>query len=293
MKNLIMLFFLLLSSLINGQDKMHITEQLLITTIKIQVEKKGIPYNGSGFFFSFKDPKDDKKELVVIITNRHVVDGASSISLYFRKNINGSPEYGKPIIITIPNNPAHVLAHPNKAVDLVAIPIGEFRKELEKKGINLSGLNLNEKLIIDNSTMKKEFKAIERVWMVGYPDGLWDEKNNLPIVREGITATMPYIDYNGKSEFLVDIAAFGGSSGSPVFFYRDFYTDKETNMGKFGMRLYLLGILYAGPMYSLDGEVVKVDPSDPVTNVKTYTPMNLGYVIKATEILEFRKLFPK
>jgi len=44
--------------------------------------------------------------------------------------------------------------------------------------------------------------------MIGYPSGLWDTKNNLPIVRKGITATTPYFDYNGKREFLVDIAAF-------------------------------------------------------------------------------------
>lgn len=52
--------------------------------------------------------------------------------------------------------------------------------------------------------------------MVGYPDGIWDEFNNQPIVRRGITATHPKNDFNGKGEFLIDAVCFPGSSGSPV-----------------------------------------------------------------------------
>jgi len=50
------------------------------------------------------------------------------------------------------------------------------------------------------------------------------QKNNLPIVRKGITATTPYfLNYNGKREFLVDIAAFARfHSGSPIFVTREY-----------------------------------------------------------------------
>ena len=30
---------------------------------------------------------------------------------------------------------------------------------------------------------------IEDITVVGYPDGIWDSYNNMPIVRKGITAT--------------------------------------------------------------------------------------------------------
>ena len=53
--------------------------------------------------------------------------------------------------------------------------------------------------------------------MIGYPDGIWDSVNNLPVIRKGITATHPHISWNGKTEFLTDIASFPGSSGSPYF----------------------------------------------------------------------------
>lgn len=57
--------------------------------------------------------------------------------------------------------------------------------------------------------------------MIGYPNGLWDSQNNLPIIRRGITATSVKKDYNGKKEFLIDAAVFPGSSGSPVFIFNE------------------------------------------------------------------------
>ncbi len=44
--------------------------------------------------------------------------------------------------------------------------------------------------------------------MIGYPNGIWDEANNMPIIRRGITATHPNFNYNGKPEFMIDAACF-------------------------------------------------------------------------------------
>ena len=68
--------------------------------------------------------------------------------------------------------------------------------------------------------------------MIGYPIGLIDEYNNKPIVRKGITATTYNIDYNGKKEFLIDIACFPGSSGSPIFIRRDGLGIAKDSQGK-------------------------------------------------------------
>ena len=64
---------------------------------------------------------------------------------------------------------------------------------------------------------EREIPVTSQVTMVGYPSGLWDSKNNYPIVRQGNIATPPNVDFNGKEEFLIDIALYPGSSGSPVF----------------------------------------------------------------------------
>ncbi|WP_338356798.1 serine protease [Yeosuana marina] len=274
---------------VNGQNEMHVTEQLLNGSIKIEAINGNITSSGTGFFFTFYT--DDKKNAVpVIITNKHVINGSKSIRLFFRKVINGKPDYAPPYVVSIPNDSTTVINHPNKNIDLVAIPTAQIYDALSKRNIGIYYIASSEEQIVDDATQKKELKSIEDIWMIGYPNGLWDSKNNLPIVRKGITATTPYIDYNGKREFLIDIAAFGGSSGSPIYFYRDFYTDKDTYAAKVGVKLYLLGVLYAGPIYTVEGKVVKSNPNEPISKVKTGIPMNLGYVIKASEILEFKKI---
>ncbi|WP_394759227.1 serine protease, partial [Flavobacterium sp.] len=221
---------------------MHITEQLLNNTIRIEaVINKTQIKTGSGMFFYLKT--NLPKEISVIITNKHVVEGAKEIRLFFKKEKDNEPDYNSLQIVSIPNDSLHVVKHPNKDIDLVAIPVDHIYYELSKKNIKLYTISLNEDVIFDDSEIKKELKPIEKVWMIGYPNGLWDKKNNLPITREGITATSPYLDFNGKKSFLVDIAAFPGSSGSPLVYFRDLYTDKETYQAKMGTKLFFLGIL--------------------------------------------------
>ncbi|HEX8637645.1 MAG TPA: hypothetical protein VF692_06260 [Pyrinomonadaceae bacterium] len=56
-------------------------------------------------------------------------------------------------------------------------------------------------------------------------------------------------------------------------------------------RLILLGVLYAGPQFEADGEII-VQPIQTVPNLISMTriPLNLGYVIKSEKILDFEDL---
>lgn len=130
--------------------------------------------------------------------------------------------------------------------------------------------------------------------MIGYPNGLWDSVNNMPIVRRGSMATNISLDHNGKREFVIDAACFPGSSGSPVIlFNKGGYTDKKGNLNWGNGRLYLLGILYAGPQLTVTGEIKVVT----VPNVQqkalsvSHIPNNLGYIIKSNVILDFIPFF--
>lgn len=129
--------------------------------------------------------------------------------------------------------------------------------------------------------------AAESVLMVGYPNGLWDDTNNLPLLRRGITASHPAIDFKGRPEMMVDIACFPGSSGSPVVI-----VDDGGHWNKFGHlvggngRLMLLGVLYAGPVMTQEGEiVVEPVPTQLAAKARTTLMIHLGYLIKAREIL--------
>lgn len=132
--------------------------------------------------------------------------------------------------------------------------------------------------------------------MIGYPNGLWDQVNNMPIIRRGITATNVTLDYNGKKEFLIDAACFPGSSGSPVLICNvGGYTSKfgSLNWGK--SRVFLLGILYAGPQMRVTGDLqlITVPEYQQKTVSVSQIPNNLGFIIKAERLLEFKLLFDK
>ena len=71
--------------------------------------------------------------------------------------------------------------------------------------------------LIPTTAQLNDLNGRMKFTMVGYPNGLWDTKNDLPIIRRGITATPAFRDYCGRDEFLIDAACFPGSSGSPVF----------------------------------------------------------------------------
>jgi len=61
-----------------------------------------------------------------------------------------------------------------------------------------------------------------------------------------------------------------------------------------GTRIALLGVLYAGPQFTVEGEII-VSPIPtqmkpvPVSRI----PINLGIVIKAKQILEFKPIIEK
>ncbi|HLF46041.1 MAG TPA: hypothetical protein VI548_06430 [Chitinophagaceae bacterium] len=99
---------------------MHITEKLLNGTIRIEAVNKNV--TGTGFFFTFYADKEKQKTIPVIITNKYVINGLDQIRLFFRKVKNNEPGYRKPFIVTIPNDTNTVIQHPDKDIDLVAIP---------------------------------------------------------------------------------------------------------------------------------------------------------------------------
>ncbi|MEG0919696.1 MAG: hypothetical protein RSE61_07210 [Anaerovoracaceae bacterium] len=120
---------------------------------------------------------------------------------------------------------------------------------------------------------------MEDLIMIGYPTGICDEYNNKPIIRKGISATHIKNNFEGKSEFLIDMACFPGSSGSPVFALID-KMNVENNTISWGKRLFFVGVLHAGPQHTVVGEVRQVTGIQTVAQI----PNNLGCVVKASEL---------
>lgn len=190
------------------------------------------------------------------------------------------------MLLEVDATPADKIFHPS-GLDLCCIPFGGYLNKIEEEGKHIFYTSLDFS-IIPNDEVIDNLHAIEDLVMIGYPIGLEDRYNHKPVIRKGITATHFKNDYQGKKEFLVDMACFPGSSGSPIFICNTgSYNYKNTLYA--GDRIWFLGILYGGPQYSANGTL----NYSTIPNCMTITqiPTNLGIAIKSSELYAFEKYF--
>jgi hypothetical protein len=271
---------------------LSLSEQLAFSTVRLECRlNDGSIATGSGFFFKCRD--DGKRYIPVIVTNRHVI--ARTVTGRFhvhQKDGEGNPIAGKHQGYDIDDFESRWLMHPDSNVDLCVMPIMPLVAEMQRQGHSPFYIGLDKSLLLTKAE-SDDLTALEDVIMIGYPNGIWDSINNMPIIRKGITATHPTIDYEGRKEFLIDAACFPGSSGSPVFLFNlSSYTTKSGGTMIGGSRVKLLGVLYAGPQYTTEGEVKVVNvPTQQRVVALSSIPNNLGYVLKATLLRDFDDLF--
>lgn len=267
-------------------EGMSIIDELCFNTLRIEASyETGEVRVGTGFLFAFD--YSDHENIPVVVTNRHVVEGARSIGIQLtHATEDGQPEIGKFKNIIIEGEVNRWLAHPDSSVDLCVMPFGTILNKLAEEDQRFFFRTFSPKQLASRELMG-DLSAIEDVVMVGYPIGLWDRANNMPIFRRGVTATRPDLDYEGRKEFMIDAACFPGSSGSPVIHCP---TVRRTREGKnlVTTNVSLLGVLYAAPQHTVEGTLEAVPIPTTMQHVPvSKVPMNLGYVIKAERIMEF------
>jgi len=263
------------------------SEQLTYTTVRIDCDVgDGRSSTGTGFFFQFAHGVSTN--IPVLVTNAHVIKGSKSLTIQLRgRTTDGLPNNGEQVLFALPTPESEWLLHPD-GLDLAILPIAGILQSMVARGTPPFYVSLRE-TDIPAAAQIEDLGAIENIIMVGYPNGLWDAANNLPIARAGITATHPAIDYNGKKEFVIDAACFAGSSGSPVFYLNSgLRPQRGGGITMSAPSVLFLGVLYAGPMYTAQGDIVVVDvPTQKINIAQSKIPMNLGYVIKSRCILDF------
>lgn len=218
------------------------------------------------------------------MTNKHVINDNPSEVVTFKLHI---ANYEKKVVdetsVDITLNTIWKF-HPTHDLCFCYIkPILEkVKKELNKEVFFTC---ITQKELISKSQLK-DLDAMESVKMIGYPNGLWNEKYNLPIFRSGMTATHPAIDFNEPGIGVVDMACFPGSSGSPILILdNNGYSDKygNTYLGK--GRHILLGVLFGGPVMNVNGKIVVENQNNIMS--QSSVMINLGYYIKSDELLSF------
>ncbi|WP_311398381.1 S1 family peptidase [Neisseria cinerea] len=274
---------------------MEIANALIHNTVRIEcfsADDQSIS-TGTAFLFLFDFNKTEVTP--VLVTNKHVVfvESAKKIAITLTKDENGSPNHEENITLIIEDFIQICLPHPDENIDLCIAPVGHFFNQLINHNFLPFIKGLRESDIMQTEEMD-QLSAFEEVFMIGYPNGLWDSKNNLPIFRRGITTTHPAIDFEGKKEFMIDVACFPGSSGSPVFKYIPAGLRKIENDG-FAITadetVKLMGILYAGPQQTISGEIYITTVNKPIS--VSSIPINLGFVIKAEKLLDFKPILKK
>lgn len=259
-----------------------ISEKLMFNTIKLET-KNG---TGTGFFFNFKIGDSIYPTL---ITNKHVINYNNEETVNFYLHIKSNDDD-----ITENINikyQTHWYFHPTKDLCFTFVyPL--FQQVKDKFDKEVFYIATDESIVATTNKLI-ELRALEELVMVGYPIGLFDQRNNYPIFRKGYTASHPAIDFNGDSIGVIDMACFPGSSGSPIYILNENgYWNKDGNFNLGSARVIFLGILFAGPQYDATGNIkVKVIPtSNNILETHTNIMTNLGYYIKSNELFEFKKI---
>lgn len=272
----------------------RISDQLRYMTVRILTSKNQTTnWTGSGTGFLYYFAKDDETA-PLLVTNKHVLDGAVVIGLNFHvtEDNNETPLPGSGRLISFLSNQVPIIRHPDPAVDLAAIAIAPIHEHIISKEGWHPFIKCLDKTHLPSEAMVNDFSALEEVIMVGYPTGIVDAANNFPVVRRGITST-PYAEnYQGKREFLADIPVYGGSSGSPVFVMNEGSWSTPNGLAM-GTRFALIGVLYAGHTETMNGQIVAQPvPTNLAPVAKVTHIINLGLCIKSALIEDLASQIP-
>lgn len=252
-------------------------EQLLFSTVRITTTSPQGSGLGTGFFW-MTTPDADGDAHLFLVTNKHVIEGATSAVLHFIGGSADGPHLGQEVASEV--DPSRAFrGHPDPNIDVAVMPLGGLISALRAAGRDVYLRAISEEQAATNESLAA-YEPIEPVTFIGYPNGLYDTASLLPIVRRGHSATALTIDYEGKPMFLVDASVFPGSSGSPVFLMRNpSAPDKYGNITIGGpAEVIFLGVVAA--VYQRSVPVLTAGSADPFV----HDTLDIGIVYRASTV---------
>ena len=266
-----------------------VAEHLFFMTLRIDTERSV----GTGFIFEHKwiCPKTGTELTgMFLVTNKHVIADADGGTFRFtlRTGDGSAPNLGEWIGVNVRSRRWQWWAgHPSEDVDIAVFPLNPILEDLSRRRVAPFFSGVDAKLLPENSPFG-DLNAVERILFVGYPEGVYDRKNNLPIIRSGITATPPTVDYEGSPRFLIDASVFPGSSGSPIFAYdRGSWLSGTGDWTVGSERVIFLGVLSSVLYRESDGSLEFRDIPTSMEAVPVSREMiDLGVAYKAVTVVE-------
>lgn len=185
-------------------------ELLLVVTMVLQIQN-GKPIGSStGFFYT-------SEGIIYFVTNRHVVrDEKKRVkpdTLRIKVHLDAN-DLDKNKDIDIPlytSGKAKWHVHKDYSKRNIDIAVIELEQDVFKKGLFIKALN-------PSNFIPKDLLVTtgEDVMVIGFPRGLSDTTNNLPLVRNAMISSAYGIEFQGSPLFLIDANLHPGMSGSPV-----------------------------------------------------------------------------
>ena len=200
---------------------------------------------GTSFFFLYKHK-------TYLVTNTHIINQAHEIYVYvmlLNKISNTEKAYKLKL------NSEGTIYH--SKYDLCVLNVTDEIKEDSDFKIIFTPIN-SSKIPSDYAM----FNSLTQLYMIGYPNIIRDITNGYPVVKSGISSTLLSVNYDNDEEFLADISAVNGNSGSPVFTI-------------YNNQIYFVGINYQS-----------FDYIKKSNNTSILLPTGITRIIKASVLLE-------
>lgn len=211
--------------------------QLLYTTVPIYAHNSDKSLStGTGFLFSVRE--SETESIPLLITNYHVLKDAM---LGFVELHIGEKGFPTDKTIRVQFDKSIIDGNKLGKLDLIAVPLAGTFNDFQNRIIEIFFRTVDQNMV-PTKEQEDKLSAIENITFIGYPSGLYDEKNKISIIRQGITATPIWNDFKGEEVFLIDAGVFPGSSGSPVFIYNQGTYPVKDGIA-LGSRLIFVGVL--------------------------------------------------
>lgn len=269
-----------------------IAEQLFFTTVRIDtVAANGAQGAGTGFLFAYKV---GEQAFPFVVTNKHVVMGMREGTLSFLQRRDALPTLGNGFRLRIDDWPQAWFGHPSPDIDIAICPFSPLEEHIKRQ----HNVDLFYRFVVSDTIptpqQVAELDAVESVTFIGYPNGIWDSKNLLPVARRGTTASPIEVDFEGTPRFLIDASVFGGSSGSPVFILNQgSWAAKDGGM-VVGSRFHFVGVISAVFFRTHLNNIIAVPiPTQVQPMAQQQEMIDLGIVFKARTVVETIEAFLK
>lgn len=186
----------------------------------------------------FSVRESETESIPLLITNYHVLKDAM---LGFVELHIGEKGFPTDKTIRVQFDKSIIDGNKLGKLDLIAVPLAGTFNDFQNRNIEIFFRTVDQNMV-PTKEQEDKLSAIENITFIGYPSGLYDEKNKISIIRQGITATPIWNDFKGEEVFLIDAGVFPGSSGSPVFIYNQGTYPVKDGIA-LGSRLIFVGVL--------------------------------------------------